>query len=218
MSELKNMRARHKWPFPASDPKPSVPFGLDEKTFPTPRFHPAVDIHIAGNLWKHVLDHPLICPCPTVSTKWWGPRGASGTTWLDLRFNGGLWRFAHLSREEMNPEARALIIQGLPLDQGQEIGPSGEEGLSLGRHLHAMLYLEPTDENIFALSERWGDLWGPRGDKSAAWGPLTNGRMDIDGWTWANRHTAGRKDPFDHREYIAVDWLGLLWPERIPSA
>lgn len=216
MSELKRLRDLFVWPYPASTNGITCPFGFDENTFETPRFHPACDLSIKPELQKSVLNYPIIAPCNATSTKWWGPRGRSGTTWLDLRFNGGLWRMAHINRDEMDEQARALIIQGLPLDQWQAIAPIGMEGLSIGafpRHLHLMLYLEPSVENKNALIERWGDNWGPKCDKLPLWAPATNGQMRADGWDWANNHTAGRTDPFDNRQYICVDWFGLLWPE-----
>jgi len=196
----------------------TIPFGIDNKTFPgNPRCHP-IDRALPINKEKRYKDFPIYNPCEVIKTKWIDDNGA-GVSILRLIGEGFELRLLHLLREELFPDTRALILNGLPIDKGSIIGPAGNYGLSVsnfggsGRHVHYSLTLE---KGIYDsdLDEKWGNLW-KKNDKDnliKKYGPYLKEDMKNRGGgiKLMNNFLHEYIDPFMKKESYIVDSYNLI--------
>lgn len=202
----------------------TVGFGLDAKSFKTPRGHFAHDYALAWPRNQEPAKWPVVSPMNVYQAKWYTPatEGAmKDVTILDLANSDDSlrWRFMHFIKDEIDLNAWAAIQSGRKLRQGATIGPAGDAGLSLAapegqkpppgasaRHLHAALMLRPGDYDD-VLEEAFGEQWMIH--EAATWG--IDDYLNRQGYTMANRYVAKRVDPFTRSPTYVVNWRRLLF-------
>jgi len=161
-----------------------------------PRIHYGTDRHGAGL---------ISCPINTLKTKWVRQDG-NGNSVLRLIGDGVEVRMYHLNEPELDSSTRALVLQGLPIDKGATIGPSGNTGRSFGRHLHYEVIAFPGTLDD-ALRRKYADLWDA--DKVPFYidqygGPFVR---DVKKYRirWMNDLALCRIDPYMAREVYLLD-------------
>jgi hypothetical protein len=188
----------------------TLPFGWDPKTLDTPRIHQANDRALP---WPYIKDfdkHIVYNPAQVLTTAWIDDDGL-GNTILRLMGDGFELRCLHFARSELDEETRALIIQRLPIQQGARIGPAGNVGISLGRHVHYMLIVDPGRYDG-ELEQKWGEGWNRDRCKEyvARYGQPFTDQIKSRKISWMNEYIIAKTDPYRRQTVYVVDAMKLL--------
>jgi hypothetical protein len=160
-----------------------------------------------SDLWA---ENPVRVPCHYHQTKWIDDDGL-GNSMLRLIGEDFELRMLHFFRAEISEEFAALMIQGLPAQCGDVIGPAGNMGVSFGRHVHYALILAPgrfDDELIQAFGYEWDKDKLP--GLVAQYGPALEQDRRARRIAWMNENVVARIDPYWGRESYQVNSVALL--------